>query len=151
VLRCRRRAILAQVPWAVRHPGCDRPVRDAGAHDAANNNLNDKPERRGGKLMKWLWMVLVFVIGGALGFFLGGAGGMMAGGIAGTEFGACVAVKVAEEKGLLSQSQAGTLLEETAAHLRTEFEELVEKAKLSEHMPLNTQTCEKLMAERKGQ
>jgi hypothetical protein len=100
--------------------------------------------------MKWFWMILVFLVGGIAGFFFGGAGGMMAGGIAGTEFGACVAVKVAEDRGILSQSQAQELLGETAAHLRTEFKELVEKAKLSEKMPLNSETCQKLMAEIKA-
>ena len=100
--------------------------------------------------MKWFWMLLVFIIGGIAGLFFGGAGGMMAGGIAGTEFGACVAVKVAQEKGILSESQARELLGETAAHLRTEFKELVEKAKLSEKMPLNTETCQKLIAEVKA-
>jgi hypothetical protein len=54
--------------------------------------------------MKWFWMILIFIIGGIAGFFFGGAGGMMAGGIAGTEFGACVAVKVAEDRGILSES-----------------------------------------------
>jgi hypothetical protein len=81
--------------------------------------------------MKWFWMIVVFIVGGIAGLFFGGAGGMMAGGIAGTEFGACVAVKVAQEKGILSEGQAQELLGETAAHLRTEFKELVEKAKLS--------------------
>lgn len=97
--------------------------------------------------MKWFWLVLVFVLGGLAGFFLGGAGGMMAGGIAGTEFGVCAAVQVAEDRGLLSQSQAQDLLNETAAHLRTEFSELVEKANLTENMPLNTETCGKLLAD----
>ena len=97
--------------------------------------------------MKWFWLVLVFVLGGLAGFFLGGAGGMMAGGIAGTEFGVCASVKVAEERGLLSHDQAQDLLSETAAHLRSEFSELVEKANLSENMPLNTETCQKLLAD----
>ncbi len=100
--------------------------------------------------MKWFWMLLVFIVGGIVGFLAGGSGGMMAGGIAGTEFGACVAVKVAEDKGILSQAQAQTLLSETAAHLRTEFKELVEKAELSEKMPLNEETCQKLMTEIKA-
>jgi hypothetical protein len=100
--------------------------------------------------MKWFWMILVFIVGGIAGFFFGGTGGMMAGGIAGTEFGACVAVKVAEDKGILSASQAQALLGETAAHLRTEFKDLVEKAKLSEKMPLNNETCQKLIAEFKA-
>ncbi len=100
--------------------------------------------------MKWFWMILVFIIGGIAGLFFGGAGGMMAGGIAGTEFGACVAVKVAQEKGILSESQAQELLGETAGHLRTEFKDLVEKAKLSEKMPLNAETCQKLIAEVKA-
>jgi hypothetical protein len=100
--------------------------------------------------MKWFWMILVFIIGGIGGFFLGGAGGMMAGGITGTEFGACVAVEVAQDKGILSASQAQELLGQTAAHLRTEFEDLVEKAKLSEKMPLNAETCQKLIAEIKA-
>jgi len=100
--------------------------------------------------MKWFWMIVIFVVGGIAGLFFGGAGGMMAGGIAGTEFGACVAVKVAQEKGILSEGQAQELLGETAAHLRTEFKELVEKAKLSEKMPLNTETCQKLIAEVKA-
>jgi hypothetical protein len=100
--------------------------------------------------MKWFWMILVFILGGVAGFFFGGAGGMMAGGIAGTEFGACVAVKVAEDRGILSASQAQTLLGETAAHLRTEFRDLVEKTKLSEKMPLNNETCQKLIAEFKA-
>ena len=99
--------------------------------------------------MKWFWMILVFIIGGIAGFLVGGAGGMMAGGITGTEFGACVAVKVAEDKGILSERQAQELLGETAAHLRTEFKDLVEKAKLSEKMPLNTETCQRLIAEMK--
>jgi len=99
--------------------------------------------------MKWFWMILVFIIGGIAGLFLGGAGGMLAGSITGTEFGACVAVKVAEDSGILSQSQAEELLGETATHLRTEFKEIVEKAQLSEKMPLNTETCQKLMDEMK--
>ena len=77
--------------------------------------------------MKWLWFVLVFLLGGVAGFFVGGTGGMMAGGIAGTEFGVCAAVKVAGDRGLLSQDQAQKLLGETASHLRSEFSELVEK------------------------
>ena len=97
--------------------------------------------------MKWFWMLLVFILGGLAGLFLGGSGGMLAGSITGTEFGVCAAVKVAEEKGLLSEDQAQQLLGETAAHLRTEFKELVEKAKLSERMPLNTETCQKLLSE----
>ena len=97
--------------------------------------------------MKWFWMILVFIVGGIAGFFFGGTGGMMAGGIAGTEFGACVAVKVAEDKGILSADQAQTLLGETAAHLRSEFKDLVDKAKLSEKMPLNNETCQKLIAQ----
>jgi hypothetical protein len=100
--------------------------------------------------MKWFWIILVFLLGGIVGFILGGSGGMMAGGIAGTEFGACVAVKVAEDKGILSASQAQTLLGETATHLRTEFKTLVEKAGLSEKMPLNEETCQKLIAEIKA-
>ena len=101
--------------------------------------------------MKWLLMIVLFILGGVAGFFLGGAGGMMAGGIAGTEFGACVAVKVAEDTGILDKAQAQTLLGETAAHLRTEFKELVEKTELSDKMPLNEATCQKLMAEIKAQ
>ena len=66
--------------------------------------------------MKWFWMILVFIVGGVAGLFFGGTGGMMAGSIAGTEFGACVAVKIAEDKGILSASQAQVLLGETAAH-----------------------------------
>ena len=100
--------------------------------------------------MKWLWFVLVFLLGGVAGFFVGGTGGMMAGGIAGTEFGVCAAVKVAGDRGLLSQDQAEKLLGETASHLRSEFSELVEKAKLSEKMPLNTETCQKLLTEIKA-
>lgn len=100
--------------------------------------------------MKWLWFVLVFILGGVAGLFLGGAGGMMAGSITGTEFGVCAAVKVAEERGILSPDQAQELLGETAAHLRTEFKELVEKADLSEKMPLNAETCQKLMTEIKA-
>jgi hypothetical protein len=41
-------------------------------------------------------------------------------------------------------------LGETAAHLRAEFKDLVEKAELSEKMPLNTETCQKLIAEIKA-
>jgi hypothetical protein len=95
--------------------------------------------------MKWFWMILVFIIGGIAGLFLGSAGGMLAGSITGTEFGACVAVKVAEDRGILSKNKAEELLGETAAHLRTEFKEIVDKAQLSEKMPLNTETCQKLM------
>jgi hypothetical protein len=97
--------------------------------------------------MKWLWFVLVFIIGGLVGMFLGGAGGMMAGSVTGTEFGVCTAVAVAEQKGILTADQAETLLGETAAHLRTEFKELVDKAGLSEKMPLNAETCQRLKAE----
>ena len=97
--------------------------------------------------MKGFWMLLIFLLGGVAGFFLGGSGGMLAGGITGTEFGVCATVKVAEDKGLLSEAQAQDLLGETAAHLRTEFKALVEKAKLSERMPLNTETCQKLLSE----
>ena len=97
--------------------------------------------------MKWLWFLLVFILGGVVGFFAGSTGGMMAGGIAGTEFGVCVAVQVAEEKGLLTAGQAQELLGESAAQLRTEFKELVEHAKLSEKIPLNAETCQKIKAE----
>jgi hypothetical protein len=97
--------------------------------------------------MKWLWFVLVFILGGLVGMFLGGAGGMMAGSVTGTEFGVCATVDVAEQKGILTAEQAETLLGETAAHLRTEFKELVEKTGISEKMPLNAETCQKLQAE----
>ena len=97
--------------------------------------------------MKWLWFLLLFILGGLVGFFVGGTGGAMVGGITGTEFGVCVAVQVAEEKGILTAGQAQELLDESAAHLRTEFKELVESAKLSEKMPLNAETCQKIKAE----
>lgn len=100
--------------------------------------------------MRWLWFVLVFILGGVVGLFFGGAGGMMAGSITGTEFGVCAAVQVAEEEGVLTPGQAQDLLGKTATYLRTEFKELVEKAKLSEKMPLNDETCQKLMAEIKA-
>jgi len=97
--------------------------------------------------MKWLWFVLIFIIGGLIGFFAGTTGGVMVGGITGTEYGVCVAVQVAEEKGILTADQAQELLDESAVHLRTEFKELVEQAKLSEKMPLNAETCQKIKAE----
>ena len=97
--------------------------------------------------MKWLWFVLVFILGGLAGFFVGGTGGAMVGGITGTEFGVCVAVQVAEEKGLLTADKAQALLDESAAHLRTQFKDLVEHANLSEEMPLNAETCQKIKAE----
>jgi hypothetical protein len=97
--------------------------------------------------MKWLWFLLVFILGGLVGVFVGGAVGMMAGGITGTEFGVCAAVDVAEKKGILSADQAQALLADTAAHLRSEFKELVEKSKISEKMPLNSETCQKMMSE----
>ncbi len=104
--------------------------------------------------MKVLWYVLVFVLGGAVGFIAGGIGGgtvgMMAGGIGGTEFGVCTALQVAQEKGILTAEQQQQLLEDTAAHLRTEFKDLVEKAHLSEKLPLNAETCEKLISEVKA-
>jgi uncharacterized membrane protein (UPF0136 family) len=104
--------------------------------------------------MKALWYVLVFVIGGIIGFVAGGIGGgtvgMMAGTIGGTEFGVCTALKVAEDKGILTAEQTQRLLDDTAAHLRTEFKDLVEKAEISEKIPLNAETCEKLITEAKA-
>ncbi len=104
--------------------------------------------------MKALWYSLVFLIGGGLGFVLGGSVGggmgMVAGGTIGTEFGVCSAVRVAEQQGILSSEPSQQLLEATAAHLRTEFKEVVERANLSEKLPLNAATCEKLMTEVKA-
>ncbi|MGF1562648.1 MAG: hypothetical protein ACFB3T_10775 [Geminicoccaceae bacterium] len=99
--------------------------------------------------MKYLFYLLLVVLGGGIGFFLGGSGGMLAGSVAGTEFGVCTAVQVAENEGLLDAAQSATLLEQTAAHLRSEFAELVERANLSENMPLNSDTCTTLMARMK--
>jgi hypothetical protein len=104
--------------------------------------------------MKALWYVLVFVLGGAIGFVVGGIGGgtvgMMAGGIGGTEFGVCTALQVGQDKGILTAEQQQQLLEATRGHLRTEFKDLVQKAKLSEKLPLNADTCRKLIAEVKA-
>jgi hypothetical protein len=104
--------------------------------------------------MKVLLYILVFVIGGIIGFVAGGIGGgtigMMAGGIGGTELGVCTAVQVAEDKGILTAEQSQQLLAETASHLRTEYKDLVEKGNLSETMPLNAETCEKIMSEVKA-
>jgi hypothetical protein len=97
--------------------------------------------------MRWLWFVLVFLLGGLVGVFFGGAGGMMAGSVTGTEFGVCATVDVAEKQGILTPEEAQMLLGETASHLRSEFKELVDKAGLSEKLPLNAETCEKLKAE----
>ena len=104
--------------------------------------------------MKVLWYVLVLLLGGVAGFVAGGFGGasvgMMAGGIGGTEFGVCSALKVARDQGLLTADQQQQLLDATASHLRTEFADLVAKAELSEKMPLNAATCEKLLKEIKA-
>ena len=107
--------------------------------------------------MKALWYVLVFVLGGAIGVFVGGIGGgtlgvatgMLAGGVTGTELGVCTAIEVAKREGLLTAAQQQGLLEATASHLRTEFKDLVEQANLSESLPLDAETCKKLMADMK--
>lgn len=105
--------------------------------------------------MKAVWYILVFVIGGIVGLAVGGIGGgtvgMMAGGIGGTELGVCTTVQVAEDKGILNAEEGRQLLEETASHLRTEFKELVEKSDISEKLPLNAETCEKIMSETRDQ
>lgn len=104
--------------------------------------------------MKALWYILVLLIGGVIGFVVGGlAGGgvgMLAGGIGGTELGVCTTLQVAQENGILTADQQQQLLADTAAYLRAEFPELVERANLSETMPLNAETCEKMMTEMKS-
>ena len=104
--------------------------------------------------MKAVWYILTFVVGGVVGLVIGGVGGgtvgMMAGGIGGTELGVCTTVQVAQDKGILDAEQQQRLLEETATYLRTEFKELVDKTGLSEEIPLNAETCEKIKGEIKA-
>ena len=81
---------------------------------------------------------------------MGGSVGMIAGGIGGTELGVCTTVQVAQDKGIVTAEQQQQLLDDSAAYLRTEFKQLVDETELSEKMPLNAETCEKIKNEVKA-
>lgn len=105
--------------------------------------------------MKFLAYLLVFVIGGAVGFFVGEIRGGVAtsavAAAAGADIGVCTAVKVANDKGMLTPEQQNALLAATAVELRTEVKDLDKVSKLfsgetvSEGIDIDAEACAKTL------
>lgn len=90
--------------------------------------------------MRFLFYLLLLIVGGAIGFFVGGAT-TVATGVAGTQLGICSTAKVAGQMGLLTEEQQAALLGQTSTFLRNEFPRLTKELGLTDQAPLSPERC----------